>query len=148
MKKILMTIVLLFGVSGGGLALAEPIAPPVPFTKAYLAKTGKTQKQLDAARIKRVPAKEVVGVPAYPGSYFYQSNHGFEKELISVVLCSQDEPEKVRAWYKANYSGNKKIEIKPFTVYEWQAQIMDIGDMKSEIWIDIKPFKANSGGWK
>jgi hypothetical protein len=44
----------------------------------------------------------------------------------------------VRAWYTEKYSGKNKVEIKPFIFYEWMTQMMDIGDMKTEIWISIK----------
>ena len=119
-------------------AMAEPIAPPVPYTKDFVKKSGKSEKELTDAVIKRMPSKEEVGVPAYPGAYYYQSNESEGGKLMSVVLIAKDGPEKVRAWYKEKYSGKNKVEIKPFTFYEWMAQMMDMGDMKTEIWISIK----------
>ena len=119
-------------------AMAKPIAPPVPYTKDFVKKSGKSEKELIDATIKRMPRKEEVGVPTYPGAYYCQSNESEGGTLMSVVLVARDDPEKVRAWYKEKYSGKSKVEIKPFTFYEWMTQMMDIGDMKSEIWISIK----------
>jgi len=128
-----VSLLMLFSVS----ALAEPLAPHEPWNKSYVKKTGLTEKEIDAKVNKTIPTQEDVGVPVYPGAYYHQSSLGVEQELISVVLSSRDEPEKVRAWYKENYSGDKKITVKSFTLYEWQTQMLDIGDMKTEIWIDL-----------
>jgi hypothetical protein len=130
----IICLLLLFPLS----AMAKPIAPPVPYTKDFVKKSGKSEKELIDAAIKRMPRKEEVDVPAYPGAYYYQSNESEGGKLMSVVLVARDAPEKVRAWYKEKYSGKNKVEIKPFTFYEWMAQMMDMGDMKTEIWISIK----------
>jgi len=128
-----VSLLMLFSVS----ALAEPFAPHEPWNKSFVKKTGLTEKELDAKVNKHIPTKEDVDVPVYPGAYYHASYRGLEQELISVALASRDEPEKVRAWYKENYSGDKKIEIKPFIVYETQAQIADIGDLKTKISITL-----------
>ncbi len=116
--------------------MAAPIAPSVPYSASFLQKTGKTAAELNTQKI--IPDEEEVGVPAYPDSYFYQANTGIEDRLLSVVLVSHDTPEMVSTWYKENYSGSNKIKVIPFTYYEWMGQMMDIADMKSEIWISIK----------
>ena len=119
------------------IVLAEPVAPPIPWSKAYLNKTGKTAEELNAKVVKRIPAKEDVKAPVYPGAFYYQSNNGIGDKLISVVLVSRDEPGKVRAWYKEHSSSRSNIKVEPFTLYEWMTKMMDIGDMKSEIWISV-----------
>jgi len=130
----IICLMLLFPLS----VMAKPVALPIPYTKDFVKKSGKSEKELTDAAIKRMPSKEEVGVPAYPGAYYYQSNENEEGKLMSIVLVSRDGPEKVRAWYKEKYSGKNKVEIKPFTIYEWMTQMMDIADMKTEIWISIK----------
>ncbi|MDX8408182.1 MAG: hypothetical protein R8L58_07345 [Mariprofundaceae bacterium] len=120
-------------------AMAEAIAPSVPYSASYLQKTGKSADELNAKLYAKnpIPTKEEVKVPAYPGSFYYQSNSGMDGELLSVVLVSKDDPDTVRAWYKKNYSGTRKVSVKPFTLYEWMLQLKDLKGMKAEIWIDM-----------
>jgi len=134
-KIIVLTCSILFLLVGVALA-AEPIAPPVPWNKDFLTANGKTAEEMNANT--NIPDKDEVGVAAYPESCFYQSNTGIGDKILSVVLVSRDDPETVRAWYKKNYTGNAKINVKPFTPYDWQAKMIDIHDMKSEVWISIK----------
>ena len=79
-------------------AIAEPIAPLATLTdvgKQVFAAEGKTEADMK----KDVPPKELVGIPAYPGSLFVMAE-GDENELTMVQLISKDSPEKVVAWYK------------------------------------------------
>ena len=81
-------------------ALAGPIAPLAPvneFGKQVFAAEGKTVADIQ----KEIPPEEMVGIPAYPGSY-YVVGEGGGAELISVKLISKDSPEKVVAWYQKN----------------------------------------------
>jgi len=133
---IMLAVAIVFGMAG--IAMAEPIAPGVPWAKSYLEKTGKTAEELNIRMKKTVPDRDEVGVPAYPGSFYYQSNSDSKGRLMSVVLVSTDDPETVRSWYGEHYSGSRKVTVKPFVLYEWMLQMMDLKDMKTEIWIDGK----------
>ncbi len=110
----------------------------MPWSKSYLEKTGKTPEELNARFKGKIPDKDEVGVPVYPGSFYYQANMRENGTFMSIVLVSGDEPEKVSAWYKEHYSGNRKVTIRPFTLYEWMLQMMDLKGMKTEIWIALE----------
>ena len=79
-------------------AVADPIAPLAPLNalgKQALAAEGKTEADM----LNDVPPKEIVGIPAYPGSYFGGSM-GTGDVLYTVSLMSKDSPEKVVEWYR------------------------------------------------
>ena len=79
-------------------AIAEPIAPLATLSasgKLIFAAEGKTEADMK----KNIPPKELVSIPAYPGSLFVLAE-GDENELTMVQLISKDNPEKVIAWYK------------------------------------------------
>lgn len=94
MKRSFLLLIVVWTVS----ALAEPIAP-----LATLSASGKqifeAEGTTEADMKKDVPPKELVGIPAYPGSLFVMAE-GDENELTMVQLISKDNPEKVIAWYK------------------------------------------------
>jgi hypothetical protein len=97
MKKLILLLTILTFVCAAT-AVAEPIAPLAPLNalaKQALAAEGKTEADM----LKDVPPKEVVGIPAYPGSYFGVSM-GTGDVLNSVTLMSRDSPEKVVQWYE------------------------------------------------
>ena len=79
-------------------AIAEPVAPLATLSatgKLIFAAEGKTEADMK----KNIPPKELVSIPAYPGSLFVLAE-GDENELTMVQLISKDSPEKVIAWYK------------------------------------------------
>ena len=81
-------------------AIAEPYAPLAPrnaFGKQAMASKGQTMADVQ----KELPTKEMVGIPAYPGSLF--GSEGKSNGVLSTVqLIAKDSPEKVIAWYKKN----------------------------------------------
>jgi len=83
-------------------AIAEPVAPLATLTdvgKQIMEAEGTTEADMK----KDVPPKELVGIPAYPGSLFVMAE-GDENELSMVQFISKDSPEKVIAWYKKQLS--------------------------------------------
>ena len=81
-------------------AIAEPIAPLAPlndYGKQAIGSQGKTEADFK----KETPSRELVGIPAYPGSHFGMSGKS-NGELSSVQLISKDSPEMVIAWYQEN----------------------------------------------
>ncbi len=80
-------------------AIAEPIAPLATLTdfgKQFFAAEGKTE----ADAKKDIPSRELVGVPAYPGSHFGVLGGDGTVDGSSVQLISKDSPEKVIDWYR------------------------------------------------
>ena len=80
-------------------AIAEPIAPLATLNdigKLMLASEGKTE----ADAKKDIPSRELVGIPAYPGSRFGAIGGDGTVDGNSVQLISKDSPEKVIDWYR------------------------------------------------
>jgi hypothetical protein len=80
-------------------AAAEPVGGMLPLTesgKSLLAMSGVSIDDQAA----RIPSKEMVGLPVYPGS-FYTATFGGEGMLPSVIMASSDPIEKVKSWYEA-----------------------------------------------
>ena len=97
MKKMIFLLPVLMFVWTAS-AAAEPTAPLAPlnaFGKQALMAEGKTEADI----LKDVPPKDLVGIPAYPGSFFGGSM-GSGEVLNSVILMSKDSPDKVVQWYK------------------------------------------------
>ena len=100
MKRSFLLLIVALIVAWAVSAIAGPIAPLAPVNelgKQMFAAEGKTVAEAQ----KDVPPEEMVGIPAYPGSYFTMGE-GDGDELISVKLISKDSPEKVVAWYQKN----------------------------------------------
>lgn len=103
MKKIIYSFTILSALIFAGSSFAEPIAQLAPlnaFGKQSFAAEGKTEEE---AR-KDIPSKEMVGLPAYPDSYFAGAM-GDEDSLSSVSLMSKANVEDVIAWYQKNLGG-------------------------------------------
>lgn len=83
-------------------AVGNPVAPYPP--DSALTETGKLMKRMkQSGEEMKVPSKEEVGVPIYPGAYLSSTSSG--SGLPMVTLLSADPPEKVTAWYKDNLKG-------------------------------------------
>lgn len=85
-------------------AFAEPyasLAPRNAFGKQAMASKGQTMADIQ----KKLPTKEMVKIPAYPGSYF-GSEAMMNGVLSNIQLIAKDSPEKVIAWYKKNLGSN------------------------------------------
>ena len=77
---------------------AEPVGDMLPLTdmgEAMLVMSGASIED-EAAKI---PSKEAVGLPVYPGAY-YTATFGGEGMLPSVIMASSDPMEKVKSWYE------------------------------------------------
>ena len=73
---------------------AEPVGLPLPFNElGKQANSGKSEADL----ISKIPSKESVGLPVYPGSNFGSAMTG-NGALMSVQMLSKDDPDKVIAW--------------------------------------------------
>lgn len=79
------------------IAAAEPVGEMLPLSEsgaALLAMAGGSIED-EAAKI---PSRETVGMPVYPGSYYTATMSG-EGMLPSVIMASSEPIEKVKAWY-------------------------------------------------
>jgi hypothetical protein len=79
-------------------AIAEPAGEILPLTEmgeSLMAMAGGSIED-EAAKI---PSKETVGPPIYPGAY-YTATFGGEGMLPSVIMASSDPIETVKAWYE------------------------------------------------
>jgi len=100
MKKPVFMLTALLVITWTVSAFAEPYAPLAPrnaFGKQAMASKGQTVADVQ----KQLPTKEMVGIPAYPGSYFGSEGRS-DGELSTVQLIAKDSPDKVIAWYKKN----------------------------------------------
>jgi len=103
MKIFFYALTILSVLISSGSSFAEPIAQLAPlnaFGKQSFAAEGKTEAE---AR-QDIPSKEMVGLPAYPDSYFAGAV-GDEKTISSVTLISKASAEKVVAWYSKTLGG-------------------------------------------
>ncbi len=100
MKKPVFMLTALLVITWTVSAFAEPYAPLAPrnaFGKQAMASKGQTMADAQ----KEIPTKEMVEIPAYPGSYL--GSVGKSNGVLSTVqLIAKDSPEKVIAWYKKN----------------------------------------------
>jgi len=78
-------------------ATAEPVGGMLPLTEMGEAMLAMSGGSIDDEAAK-IPSKEAVGLPIYPGSY-YTATFGGEGMLPSVIMASSDPIEKVKAWY-------------------------------------------------
>lgn len=80
------------------IAAAEPVGEMPPLSEsgaAMLAMAGGSIED-EAAKI---PSKETVGLPVYPGS-FYTATMSGEGMLPVVIMASSEPIEKVKSWYR------------------------------------------------
>ncbi len=100
MKKFVFMFTVFMMIAWTVTAFAEPYAPLAPrnaFGKQAMASNGQTMADVQ----KELPTKEMVEIPAYPGSYF--GSAGKSNGILSTIqLIAKDSPEKVIAWYKKN----------------------------------------------
>ncbi|MDH5736405.1 MAG: hypothetical protein OEY87_09810 [Gammaproteobacteria bacterium] len=97
MKKLFYALTILTTLIYSGSSFAEPIAQLAPlnaYGKQSFAAEGKTEAE---AR-QDIPSREMVGLPAYPGSYFAGAA-GDEDAISSVTLMAKSSAEDVAAWY-------------------------------------------------
>jgi len=100
MKRSILLLITVLMLVWSVSAFAEPYAPLAPrnaFGKQAMASKGQTMADVQ----KQLPTKEMVGIPAYPGSYFGSEGKS-NGELSTVQLIAKDSPDKVIAWYKKN----------------------------------------------
>ena len=85
-------------------AFAEPIAKLAPlndFGKQAVALQGKTEEDMR----KDIPSREMIGLPAFPDSYFAGAG-GDGESIDTLMLISTADPEKVVAWYGEKLDGS------------------------------------------
>ena len=84
-------------------SLAEPYATPMPLNKQ-----GKEMMSYqgisEADRLKKMPQKGDIDIPAYPGSLLGMTG-GSGGKWSMITLLSKDSTEKVVEWYKKNLKG-------------------------------------------
>ena len=98
MKRSIILLIAILMLVWAVSAVAEPIAPLAPlndYGRQSFAAKGKTEADVK----KEIPSREMVSIPAYPGTFFAMSGKS-NGELSVVQLISKDTPEKVIAWYK------------------------------------------------
>jgi hypothetical protein len=78
-------------------ATAEPIGGMLPLTEMGESMLAMSGGSIDDEAAK-IPSKEMVALPVYPGSY-YTATFGGEGMLPGVIMASSDPLEKVKAWY-------------------------------------------------
>ena len=127
MKNIFYALAILSTLIYSGSSFAEPIAQLAPlnaFGKQSFAAEGKTEAQVR----QDIPSKEMVGLPAYPGSYFAGAM-GDEDAISTVTLMSKASPEEVVAWYSKTLGG------------EWQNMPEFASEQLGEVAVFIKSSK-------
>ena len=103
MNKFFYALAILSSLIYPGSSFAEPIAQLAPLNsmgKHSFAAEGKTE----ADARKDIPSREMVGLPAYPDSYFAGAS-GDEKSISFVSLMSKASAKEVAAWYQKNLGG-------------------------------------------
>ncbi|MDF1581410.1 MAG: hypothetical protein P1P74_11635 [Desulfuromonadales bacterium] len=98
MEKSIYLLAFVMTVAWSSATFAEPVAPlatPNAYGKQSFAVEGKTIADVE----KELPSKEMVDIPAYPGSLFAMGSEA-NGELSSVQLISTASPAEVIAWYK------------------------------------------------
>jgi hypothetical protein len=79
--------------------VAEPAGEMLPLTEmgeSLLAMSGASIEDHAA----KIPSKETVGLPIYPGAYYTATFEG-EGMLPSVIMASADPMDKVKGWYES-----------------------------------------------
>ena len=96
-KTSMLVIILAFFLPAN--SVAEPAGEMLPLTEmgeSILAMSGASIEDQAA----KIPSKETVGLPIYPGAY-YTATFGGEGMLPSVIMASVDPMDKVKAWYES-----------------------------------------------
>ena len=100
MKNIIWVIAATFLFLSLNNASAEPIAQLAPlnsFGKQAFAAQGKTEEDVR----NDIPSTEMIGLPAFPGSYFAGAGGDGEGDsIVTLMLMSKADPAEVVSWYQ------------------------------------------------